>query len=293
MNTNDLTKIKMPTVAFLIDADNLTAAGIEEAFQHLHEAGATVRIRRAYAGIEKFAGLKDVLRRHAIHCFVNQGKGTTDVALVVDAMDLLHRGDLPSTVAIGSSDADFAPLAVRLREAGVLVICFAQKVISSEALALAYEKVIYVDTKPEPEPEPKQLDVPTIIVPAEKKPVQPILSPATASVGSAIATVASYLSVKNELGKGISIKAAASMPPSVKVIDDGSIDVRRILLELPDWLPNTIRQLNQLGSPLVKSGLKKGNKPLHELFRKYPAYFIVLPLTGAPKQVRLLKKPGR
>ena len=196
MNTNDLTKIKMPTVAFLIDADNLTAAGIEEAFQHLHEAGATVRIRRAYAGIEKFAGLKDVLRRHAIHCFVNQGKGTTDVALVVDAMDLLHRGDLPSTVAIGSSDADFAPLAVRLREAGVLVICFAQKVISSEALALAYEKVIYVDTKPEPEPEPepelkpKQLDVPTIIVLAEKKPVQPILSPATASVGSAIGTVA-------------------------------------------------------------------------------------------------------
>ena len=83
------------------------------------------------------------------------------------------------------------------------------------------------------------------------------------------------------------------MPTQTSLSEDGSADVRRILAELPDWLPNTVRQLNQLGAPLVKSGMKKGNKPLHELFRKYPAYFKVLPMTGAPKQVRLLKKPGR
>ena len=83
------------------------------------------------------------------------------------------------------------------------------------------------------------------------------------------------------------------MPTKASLSEEGSADVHRILAELPAWLPNTVRQLNQLGAPLVKSGIKKGNKPLHELFRKYPAYFKVLPMTGAPKQVRLLKKPGR
>ena len=53
-------------------------------------------------------------------------------------MDLLHHDDLPGTVAIGSSDADFAPLAVRLREAGIRVICFALRdKADAEALALA------------------------------------------------------------------------------------------------------------------------------------------------------------
>lgn len=288
----------MPTVAFLIDADNLSAAGIDEAFQHLQEAGATVQVRRAYGGIEKLAGLKDVLRRHAIQGFVNQGKGTTDVALVVDAMDLLHRGGLPSTVALGSSDADFAPLAVRLREAGLLVICFAQKLISSDALGLAYEKVIFVDTKVEvkkpddaklpdwPKNEPVQPVRPV-------QPVQPVLRPAVVAAGNPKAPATPHFSVAKERDNGASIKVAVPMPTQTSLSEDGSADVRRILAELPDWLPNTVRQLNQLGAPLVKSGMKKGNKPLHELFRKYPAYFKVLPMTGAPKQVRLLKKPGR
>ena len=57
------------------------------------------------------------------------------------------------------------------------------------------------------------------------------------------------------------------------------------------WLPNTVKQLNQLGTPLREHGITKGSKPLHELFRKYPAYFKVLPLTGQAKQVRLEKAP--
>ncbi|MFZ2219927.1 MAG: NYN domain-containing protein [Rhodoferax sp.] len=297
MNSHDLTKLKMPTVAFLIDADNLSAAGIEEAFQHLQEAGATVQVRRAYGGIEKLLGLKDVLRRHAIQGLLNQGKGTTDVALVVDAMDLLHRGGLPSTVAIGSSDADFAPLAVRLREAGLLVICFAQKLISSDALGLAYEKVIFVDTKVDAAKleDVKLPDLPKNEPVQPVQPVQPVLRPAVVLVpiGNPKVPTAAHSPAEKERSNGASIKVAVPMPAKTSLSEDGSADVHRILAELPAWLPNTVRQLNQLGAPLVKSGIKKGNKPLHELFRKYPAYFKVLPMTGAPKQVRLLKKPGR
>jgi hypothetical protein len=135
----------MSQIAFLIDADNLaTGAEVEEAFDHLRRLG-TVVLRRAYGGHEKLGGIKDVLKRLAVRSFVNQGRGTTDVALVVDTMDLLHQQRLPAMVAIGSSDADFAPLALRLREAGIQAVCLAQREkADADALEIAYDKVIYL-----------------------------------------------------------------------------------------------------------------------------------------------------
>ena len=95
-------------VAFLLDADNLSSASdVEQVFAHFRGIGIAVSVRRAYGGHDKLAGMKDVLRQHAVRSFINQGKGTTDAALVVDAMDLLHHDELPGTVAItqGSSAA--------------------------------------------------------------------------------------------------------------------------------------------------------------------------------------------
>ncbi len=264
-------------VAFLIDADNLPASAIDRAFEHFEQAGAFVSIRRAFGGFEKLSGLKEVLRRHAIQASVNQGKGTTDVALVVNAMDLLHQGALPSAVAIGSSDADFAPLAVRLREAGKLVICFAQKLISSDALPLAYDKVIYVDEE--------------AVIGLEK--------PGAVRHRDAIAKT---VEVAEELPEKSKLKQVSPQPQAQIKKDAGPIvgstisvgdmeEVRRILAVFPDWMPDTIRQLNQLGAPLHANSFKKGKKPLHELFRKHPAYFKVLPTTGPAKQIRLMKRP--
>lgn len=88
----------------------------------------------------------------------------------------------------------------------------------------------------------------------------------------------------------ISASSHTASPAPPAAIDDPKA-VRGILAALPVWLPNTIMQLNQLGKPLKDSGIAKGNKPLHELFRKHPLYFKVLPTTGAAKQVRLLKTP--
>jgi hypothetical protein len=134
-------------VAFLLDADNLSSASdVDQVFAYFRGLGTVVSVRRAYGGHDKLAGIKDVLRQHAVRSFVNQGKGTTDASLVVDAMDLLHHDGLPGIVAIGSSDADFAPLAVRLREAGIRVICFALRdKADSAALALVYDDVVYLD----------------------------------------------------------------------------------------------------------------------------------------------------
>lgn len=133
--------------ALLIDADNISDPEvINRALDWLRAKELRLTVRRAYGGHAKLAGMKDWFLRHGVRALVNQGKGTTDALLVVDVMDLLHAGELPELVAIASSDADFAPLAVRLREAGRTVICFAQwGKAAREELAKVYEDVIYLD----------------------------------------------------------------------------------------------------------------------------------------------------
>ena len=134
--------------ALLVDADNVTSHCVEFALAQLAGQGCRVTIRRAYGGHQKLADMKDCLLRHAVRPFVNQGKSTTDALLVVDTMDLLYADRLPAVVAIASSDADFAPLAVRLREAGMQVICFAHEGKSADVdLSRCYDQLVYVDER--------------------------------------------------------------------------------------------------------------------------------------------------
>jgi hypothetical protein len=166
--------------AMLIDADNLSAPAIDHAFAHMERQGWRVTLRRAYGGHEKLAGMKDCLLRHGIRSLVNNGKGTTDALLVVDAMDLLHAKGLPPVVAIASSDADFAPLAVRLREAGAWVVCFAQSGKSADTeLARCYDQLGAVeataaDAPAAPAPRAPRAPRKTV---ARKKPQAPAAPP--------------------------------------------------------------------------------------------------------------------
>lgn len=130
----------------LIDADNLSQEGMAQALQRLRELDLHVTVRRAYGSHDTLGSIRDFLHANSFRAVVNQGKGTTDAALVVDAMDLLHGGGLPQLMAIGSGDGDFAPLVVRLREAGIRVLCFAQKSKAPKDLDRVYDEVIDVDT---------------------------------------------------------------------------------------------------------------------------------------------------
>jgi hypothetical protein len=163
--------------ALLIDADNIGVPGVDFAITHLRHQGWRLTVKRAYGGHEKLAAMKDCLLRHGVRALVNHGKGTTDALLVVDVMDLLHDGRLPPVVAIASSDADFAPLAVRLREAGSWVICFAQAAKSADGdLARCYDELLYVDT---PAAAPLELAPPPARRSAarKKRPVAPAAQP--------------------------------------------------------------------------------------------------------------------
>jgi hypothetical protein len=136
------------TAGLFIDADNVDPEVITFAFAFLRERGLRVTVRRAYGGHERLGTVKDICMAHGVKSLANHGRGTTDALLIVDAMDLLHGPDFPSVVAIASADADFAPLAIRLREAGCTTLCFAHSAKSdSEALKLAYDEVHFVDAR--------------------------------------------------------------------------------------------------------------------------------------------------
>ena len=115
-------------IALLIDADNARARRIEVILGELSALGETT-IRRAYGNFTK-AGLKgwvDRLHEHGIRPVqqfdLTRGKNASDMALAVDAVEILH-SQRPDAFAIVSSDADFTPLVMHLKEHGVAVYGF-------------------------------------------------------------------------------------------------------------------------------------------------------------------------
>jgi uncharacterized protein (TIGR00288 family) len=118
-------------VALLIDADNASPDSLDPVLTILAELG-TVNIRRAYGNWQKPAlkGWAAMTHLHAIEPFqqfdVTKGKSATDMKMTIDAMDLLFGGRVDG-FGIMSSDSDFMPLAMRIRQDGVPVYGFGSK----------------------------------------------------------------------------------------------------------------------------------------------------------------------
>lgn len=115
-------------IALLIDADNAPATKIEVVLSELSRHG-IANVRRAY-GNWKSSNLQkweEALHPNAIQPIqqfaYSKGKNASDMAIVVDAMDLLHSGQFDA-FAIVSSDADFTPLVMRLRAQNMRVFGF-------------------------------------------------------------------------------------------------------------------------------------------------------------------------
>jgi hypothetical protein len=115
-------------VALLIDADNASPDSLDAVLTVLAELG-TVNIRRAYGNWSKTSlkGWAAMTHLYAIEPHqqfdVTKGKSATDMRMVIDAMDLLYGGRVTG-FGIMSSDSDFMPLAMRLRQDGLPVYGF-------------------------------------------------------------------------------------------------------------------------------------------------------------------------
>jgi uncharacterized LabA/DUF88 family protein len=142
------TEPKTPRLAVLIDADNTSARIAPGLFQEIARLG-EASTRRIYGDFSR-ARLKswaDVLPTHAItphQNFANtSGKNASDIALVIDAMDLLHSGRFDGFCLV-SSDSDFTRLAARIREQGVDVFGFGEQK-TPESFIRACHKFIYTE----------------------------------------------------------------------------------------------------------------------------------------------------
>lgn len=139
---------RKPRVALLIDADNSPASKIDLILNELSTFGET-NIRRAYGNWKKqeLKGWEEVLHEHAIRPMqqfdYTKGKNASDMAMVIDALELLYT-DQPDAFGIVSSDADFTPLVMHLRAKGAAVYGFgAQK--TPEPFVNACSRFLFLD----------------------------------------------------------------------------------------------------------------------------------------------------
>lgn len=147
-------------IALLIDADNVSSAKMSLMLAELSKYG-TVNIRRAYGdwASSRLKGWKDKLHDFAIRPIqqfsYSSGKNATDIALVIDAMELLYTQKLDA-FCIASSDADFTPLVMQLRANGHDVYGFGERK-TPVPFVNACTTFLYLDSLSDPEraaPEP-------------------------------------------------------------------------------------------------------------------------------------------
>jgi uncharacterized protein (TIGR00288 family) len=130
-------------VMLLIDADNVSADVIEQAVQRTMDDYGAIHVRRAYCNAEMAVNRQALFKRLSVRPMVNlsAGKNSTDIALAVDAIDLVI-AERPDVVVLVSSDSDFAPLVVRLREKGCRVCGIGQQGKTGEETVGVYDSFI-------------------------------------------------------------------------------------------------------------------------------------------------------
>lgn len=190
-------KHDLPVFALLIDADNVSkeaiAPIIEEITRH-----ARIAVRRVYGDFTTphLAGWRETLANHGIHPIQqyrnSTGKNSSDSALIIDAMDLLHSHRFDGFCLV-SSDGDFTRLATRIREDGLTVFGFGRK-DAAKAFVQACESYIFIEnllnppelakeTRGKELPSPAQIenhDVP--LRPEKAKPLATTEAPKPASI---------------------------------------------------------------------------------------------------------------
>lgn len=135
-------------LAILIDADNTSASAATEIMAEIAKYGqaSTKRIYGDWSS-PRLKGWQDTLLRHALvpvqQFAYTKGKDATDMQLIIDGMDLLYSG-VYDGFCILSSDSDFTPLAMRIREGGLAVYGFGQKT-TPEAFRQACDRFFYIE----------------------------------------------------------------------------------------------------------------------------------------------------
>ncbi|RLC65797.1 MAG: Maebl [Chloroflexi bacterium] len=134
--------------AVLIDGDNAQASLLPQILAEVSKVG-LITVKRIYGDwtTTSMNSWKKSLHKHAIQPMqqfrYTVGKNSTDSAMIIDAMDLLHSHDVGG-FCIVASDSDYTRLATRIREEGLLVIGVGEKK-TPEAFINACNQFIYCE----------------------------------------------------------------------------------------------------------------------------------------------------
>lgn len=117
-------------LAILIDADNASPTKLNDVLIFTARYG-QASVKRIYGDWSRppLSSWKEPAKKYSFRLIEAlpyiKGKNTTDISLVIDAMDLLHSGSV-NGFCIVSSDSDYTLLAQRIREEGLLVLGYGE-----------------------------------------------------------------------------------------------------------------------------------------------------------------------
>lgn len=233
-----------PKVMLLVDADNVSVDVIQQAFERVVATHGAAHVRRAYCTAESAVKHLQVFKALSMRPIVNisTGKNSTDIALAVDAISLAE-AERPDVVVIVSSDSDFAPLVIRLREKGCRVEGIGQKGKTGDDSVAVYDDFIDITHRK----------------PAARAPAK---SPTRRGAAKAAA------------------KPPALPPPPLPPPPPRSMlpdDVRDILHALPELQSGSKLELGVAAERLRSVQLLAKNAPSTKLFKKYPQHFALTP----------------
>jgi len=138
-------------IALFIDADNAPADRFEEVLSEVAKYG-VVTIRKAYGNWKKSSIKKweDLLHEYAIQPIqqydLSKGKNASDIALVIDAMDVMYTKNI-DVMCFVSSDCDFTPMVTRALAEGKVVLGFGERKTPAPFVN-ACSKFLFLDKQP-------------------------------------------------------------------------------------------------------------------------------------------------
>lgn len=145
---NDQKQIAERQIAVLIDMENVGLGSIQRLLDQISFDGRII-LKRAYADWSRASKSRNQLLElgiQPIHLFRSASgrKNSSDILLVIDAVDLLHSSPIDIFVIV-SSDSDFIPLINKLRASGKIVFCAGERAKMSSTLIKACDGHFYID----------------------------------------------------------------------------------------------------------------------------------------------------
>jgi len=252
----------------------------------MDERGA-IHVRRAYCTAESALKNLQLFKRLSIRPMVNlsTGKNSTDIALAVDAIDLAI-AERPDVVVIVSSDSDFAPLVIRLREKGCRVEGIGQEGKTGDDAKPVYDAFVdlrhgraraasRVATAVEPKPAAKRAPRGRAASLVAEKAPEPV-----------------SLSARAVPAEGRKKREKAAAPAAAPVALRLPKDVQDILDVVPQLRSGDWVELSLAAAPLRKAKLLGKTAASTKLFKKHAAQF-ALQSEKQPHQVRFVGARGR